>query len=117
MLQDPPDSHGGSDLVLWHTDTSSDQILWRLNVRVRAHKDERVSKESRGKNRYRDQARITSVACHQIGTHGTLGSVELLVTKHAPKRLFDVERQISQLHAFDLNLSFLEGARTVILPA
>jgi hypothetical protein len=59
---------------------------------------------------------MTSVACHQIGAHGALGGVELLITKHTPKCLFDVERQISQLDAFDLNPPLLECAGTVILP-
>ena len=49
-------------------------------------------------------SRRTFVTRHQVRTRRTLGSIELPITQHAPKCLFHSQRQISQIHAFDLTL-------------
>ena len=109
MLQDAarPGRHG--DLILGNADAFAGHVGGFFDARIGVDVDARVAKRLRRKHRNTDQARRAFIARHEKRARGHFRHVKFAVAQHAPKGLFDAQRQISEIHPFHFDAAILKA--------
>ena len=117
VLQDATLPDGRGHLVLGDADPLACKVAGFLDAGAGMDVDPGMPEGAGGEHGNRHEPRGSLVLRHQVGPHGHLGGVEILVAQHAPEGFLHAERQVGQVDPFHGHTALLQGACPVIVPA
>jgi hypothetical protein len=113
VLEDSALPDGSGHLVLRDTHFSTPEVFGFVDARIRVDENERVSEKPRREHGNRDVLRIPAVERDHVRGHRHLGDLEVSVPELPPERLFRFHTDEVQIDSIRLNVSVVQGDRSV----